>query len=366
MKFPATLNFFSEIDEIPPLLNQTHYPSLNGLRALAVLLVVASHIILFNASSYSMLFIGSVGVNIFFVLSGFLITTLCIKEKVLTKNLSLKNFYIRRALRIFPVAYLYIAVVLALNFILKLNISYLSFVTSALYIVDFSYFRKTHFDWELGHYWSLSVEEQFYIIFPFLLKYNFKLYLEFILFIVFGLPLVLLMQSNGIITNHGVLYAITHLLIKFQAISTGCLFSILCFKGMINFGKWRLPVTFISIFLLFYVKYDDFYSIQAVFVNLFLSAVTGFIIVSVINRSDDLLFKALNCKLVSTIGILSYSIYIWQELFFTTRDKYFFNTLPFNLLFIAVVPCLSYYLYEKKFLKLKARFAKVKSIYQGP
>src|SRR4051812_3227202 len=105
-------NFFSDIEVTPPVLQNSYYPSLDGLRGIAILLVVVSHFNLISIPYYDVIFNGKLGVLIFFVLSGFLITTLCIKEKVATKTISLKNFYIRRALRIFPVAYLFLLVLL--------------------------------------------------------------------------------------------------------------------------------------------------------------------------------------------------------------------------------------------------------------
>ena len=164
---------------------------------------------------YLTIFNGSLGVIIFFVLSGFLITTLCIKEKVITKDISLKNFYIRRLLRIFPVAYLFIIVIIILNYVFNLKISYINIIGTALYLMNFSsYFRKYHHTYFTGHFWSLSVEEQFYLFFPFILKKKFKIYLLLILIIVFVIPVIICLQYTYVSLNNKVLYALTHYLIK--------------------------------------------------------------------------------------------------------------------------------------------------------
>ncbi|MBD1363951.1 acyltransferase [Mucilaginibacter sp. ZT4R22] len=359
-------SLFTDIRAIPAVLDQKLYPSLNGIRGVAVLMVVIAHMIVLQYRAFSnLIFIGSLGVNIFFVLSGFLITTLCIKEKIVTGTLSLKKFYIRRALRILPVAYLYIGVIIVLNLTVKLNVNAVSILSSALFAADFSYFKKTAYHWDLGHYWSLAVEEQFYLIFPVFIKKSFYLFVGLVMFILFVLPVILYLQSANIIINSGPFYALTHFLVKFQAISLGCFFSVLCFKGYLNFGKLKWVITLACIAAIFFIKYDDVFSIKAVFVNLFLSVLTGFIIVNSIYTTSDVIFKFFNFKPLATIGILSYSIYIWQQLFVSNDEKFWPSLYPFNIAFLIVVPCISYYFYESFFLRLKTKFMARQSTKKG-
>lgn len=170
-------NLFSDIKEIPDVLNQKLYPSLNGLRAISIIMVIIHHyIFLYKGSSKYFYFLGPLGVDIFFVISGFLITTLCIREKIETGDLSLKNFYIRRVLRILPVAYLYIIVILILNYFVGFNVALINLLTAALFLTNISYFQRVKFDWMVAHFWSVSVEEQFYILFPVLIKKRIGLY----------------------------------------------------------------------------------------------------------------------------------------------------------------------------------------------
>jgi peptidoglycan/LPS O-acetylase OafA/YrhL len=331
-----------------------YYPSLNGLRGISILLVVAYHLGVKYLN-------GPLGVSVFFVLSGFLITTLCINELNLTNKLSLSNFYLRRSLRILPVAYLYLAVILLFNLILGLGIAWFQFAGSALYVMNFSYFRSHEFTWHIAHFWSLSVEEQFYLIFPVILKFNRRLFTLLVAFIVFILPLFCFLQFMYPQINHGIPYYFSHYLIKFQAISVGCLLSVLTFNKTFDYkylADTKLAGNLVAVFLIFYLKFDDFYSIQAVFTNCAISLLVGYLIISNIIPSDDIIFKLLNFKPLTIIGLMSYSIYLWQQLF-TSRDPHFSDyivTFPYNIIWIILVPYFSYFYYEKYFLKLKKRF----------
>ena len=356
---------FSEIKTIPPVLQNSYYPSLDGLRGIAIIMVVFFHLNLTSVFFYHIVFNGELGVLIFFVLSGFLITTLCIKEKVITNNISLKNFYIRRALRIFPVAYLFILVLIVLNIVYKLHINYINILGAALYLMNFSsYFRKYNFAFQTAHYWSLSVEEQFYLIVPFILKKNFTVYLIIILCVVFVLPLLITLQYFYIFLNNWVFTAFTHYLVKFQAIAVGCLFSVLTFKypfNNINI-KTKVVANILAIGIILYIQYDNFFSLKSVFSSLLISLLVGYIIITNIIPGKDFIFKILNAGFLKTIGTLSYSIYIWQQLFtfYDKRLPVVMVTFPFNIVSLIIVSCLSYYFYESFFLRLKSKFSKIK------
>jgi peptidoglycan/LPS O-acetylase OafA/YrhL len=362
----TSTNLFSEITAIPPVLQNSYYPSLDGIRGVAIIMVVLAHLNLTSNAVYHILFNGELGVLIFFVLSGFLITTLCIKEKVVSGDISLRSFYIRRVLRIFPVAYLFLAVLIALNLIFKLNIGYINILGAALYLMNFSsYFRRYNFAYQTGHFWSLAVEEQFYLIFPIILKKNQNAFLVVLLGIIFLLPLLITLQYFHLFPSGWIFVAFTHYLIKFQAIAVGCLFSILVFKysAYINIASsTRLILNVLAFGLILFVRYDNFFSVGNIFAGLLISFLAGYIIVSNIVPGTDLFYKILNTKFLKTTGVLSYSIYIWQQLF-TYNDKRlpaFMVTFPTNIICLVIVSCLSYYFYESFFLRLKSKFSRLR------
>lgn len=154
------------------LKKNTYRPDIDGLRALAVLAVVLFHL------SPTLLPNGFLGVDIFFVISGFLITTILYREME-QNNFSFANFYNRRIRRILPVCFVVIVVGLLLTRWIFLSKELYGIANSAVASVFFlsniyfarvgGYFDISTEECPFNHIWSLSVEEQFYFIFPLLL-----------------------------------------------------------------------------------------------------------------------------------------------------------------------------------------------------
>jgi peptidoglycan/LPS O-acetylase OafA/YrhL len=148
-----------------------YMPQLDGLRALAILAVLFDHWT--NGLMEKVLPLGLLGVRLFFVLSGFLITGILLRSRdtaesgAHTKALGLWHFYIRRALRIFPIYYLTVAVTALLYPSIRSGLAWHLTYTSNFYNARIG-------GWPLyvGHYWSLAVEEQFYFVWPWLILFT--------------------------------------------------------------------------------------------------------------------------------------------------------------------------------------------------
>lgn len=360
------LNNTTEIVQIPAVLQQNYLPSLDGLRALSILMVVGSHVLIgqnvHNTFLYS-LFNGALGVSIFFTISGFIITTLLMKEQIYTKNISLKKFYIRRFLRIIPLAYLFLIVLIALNQIFKLGVSFSGFLLSFLFLKNFV---GSETDPATTHFWSLSVEEQYYLIFPFIFKQNRKLYLVLgIALILFIIPVIVWLHFHIAWLSKNILFNYLFIIVyKLPLILIGSIFSILFFSYSEGFKKYSSSAFSLIILAAIITLNSDFAVIARFKGFLYTNVITGVLIACLIGinlfESRSFVFKLLNHKFVILIGKLSFSIYVWQQIFTFdvpwAKASWWLSSVTFNLSALFIVAYLSYNYYEKPFLKWKQKF----------
>jgi len=139
----------------------TKIHALDGLRAIAVITVTVSHLHS-RQGNLTFTFAGALGVQLFFVVSGFLITTLLLREEKKHGSISLRRFWMRRMLRIMPAYLVYVIAIWlidASNESLSVNSS--SYLAALTFTTGYA-----HGDYELGHLWSLGVEMQYYLIWP--------------------------------------------------------------------------------------------------------------------------------------------------------------------------------------------------------
>jgi peptidoglycan/LPS O-acetylase OafA/YrhL len=134
-------------------------PSLDGLRAISVSLVLFGHLARAGHTPSSMSVYAGAGVQMFFVISGYLITTILLKEHHRTATIDLRQFYIRRAYRILPPASVFMLFVLVMYW---RQFRWIDIGAMLLYLINYDSGRP----WVIGHLWSLGVEEQFYFLWP--------------------------------------------------------------------------------------------------------------------------------------------------------------------------------------------------------
>ena len=331
-------------------------PSLDGFRAISIILVLIYH------SSFSIGFPqkyapivagGKEGVTIFFVISGFLITYLLLNEKSKYGTINLKSFYIKRAIRILPAFFLYCIFIVLVWPAFE---SYRFHENELWHLFTFTE-NYTFKSWFIGHFWSLSVEEQFYLFWPALLLI-FNKHLKTILFIliayswivrafIYKYPMSVSVSiwpffnySDSIfIGSLGAIYYF----------NTPTLVSNKIFKSYLLQGLALLLI----ISFKYFSSVGKFGKISLPFGNTIISASILYLILSYVTPSKSLIYKFLNCKPMVHLGILSYSMYIWQQFFIVGSLKVFWRTLPYNMIFAYIVSLLAYNLWEKQFLKLK-------------
>jgi peptidoglycan/LPS O-acetylase OafA/YrhL len=331
------------------------FASLDGLRAVSILLVVVSHLYA-SPVAYSLTRhldrwdIGNLGVRVFFVISGFLITSLLLDEKAKTGHISLRGFYIRRFFRIAPVYYLYLLVVALLVPFGFANASPQDLTAAFLYL---SNYWSPH--WSVGHTWSLAVEEQFYLLWPCALVFlgnrrSRNCALAFLL-------VVPILRTTELVLHwdkaNRTFEAVA------DALATGCLLA-LCREQLWSIDIyrrvlqsrwfWVLPV------VLFVVLARSPKLIWNAAVGL---AVLNIGIAMVLDRymriPDGPVGRFLNARPIVWIGTLSYSIYLWHILFILNEGMPHQWVFPLNVVCALLAAIASYYLVERPFLSLRTR-----------
>ena len=313
--------------------NKSKYlPSIDSLRALAVLAVIIYHV------DVNYLPGGFLGVDLFFVLSGYLISSLIIKEYKKTGSLNLYNFYIRRARRLLPAVYFMITVGLVVMVLFNevlLRKSHLDAIFGYIYSSNWWYiFHKLDYFDSFGaqspfkHLWSLAIEEQFYMIFPLLFLLvnrkkkskdgTYKLNKNF-LYVVLGLILVSLIA-------HILLFDINNISRIYFGTDTRAFSLLVGVVGAILYPMERLHakvtlqqnmiysvVSFVSIATLITVMiYTSEYNTWLYRGGFLLVAILGLIVIISSGKQHTLMSRLLSFKPVVFIGKISYSLYLWH------------------------------------------------------
>ena len=323
--------------------------SLDGLRAVSIFMVLCAHALGYSHMAhwpawftrYSAWTIGygPFGVNVFFVISGFLITTLLLKEREKQGVISLRNFYIRRAYRILPAAYV---VTIAVAIVWHHRVRLSDVVCSLLYVQNYN----AHSTFSLGHMWSLAVEEQFYLLWPFLLNRFFRHRYR----IVIGAMLIapLFRASAGWLGFHH--QGLEWFPAAMGALATGCLLALLEGKAAEWLGRadtWFFPIL-IATLAIRHFSYPP--GVQPLLMLTLQDLGIAFCIEHCVRKR----FWILNWKPVTWIGVLSYSIYLCQQPFLQMEPANIFERLPLNLLCMFAAALVCHYLVEKPFLRLRA------------
>ena len=347
-------------------------PEIDGLRALAVLPVILFH------AGYNNFEGGYVGVDIFFVISGYLISSIIIYEVELGK-FSLKNFYERRARRILPALFSVILISAPFAWFILLPadlelfnnsaFSALTFWSNYIFYFEIDYFETSSRLKPLLHTWSLSIEEQFYIIFPILLLFFFKFKKKyFIIFIsIIAILSLFVAQWGG---NLKLTYPFIEKEILFFNQSALTNF-------FLPFGRiWEL---IIGILISFYIKkngqpnyYNQIFSLIGIVLILYsiftftketnypsfqtLFPTVGTALIIIFTNKNTLAFKLFSQKILVFFGLISYSAYLYHYPIFTFVE--YSNFIEFNnlnkifLIFLTfILSYLSWKFIEKPFRK---------------
>lgn len=357
--------------------NEAQIPSLNGWRAIAIILVMLDHAKYtqgfpwghLTAWSQLVFMQGNLGVRIFFVLSGFLITHLLLNEAERSAAISAKNFYLRRSLRILPVYVIYLGV---LEILVSARVYSGEQTASWVGALTFTRNMLGPASSYTGHFWSLAVEEQFYLIWP-LCLIGLALWkrpqdaMKFLLIPILLCPLIRMggftAETNGEIC--GRIFGGNSILMYADSLAIGCL-------GAFLIRRWNLRLTATTSSLVFVLGF--FILIYGVcWINI--GGETGYVIPALIptfqalailaamltsTQESNFAYSFLNWKPMNVLGMLSYSLYIWHVLFLCSYTGSSFRALLYNWHYwwigALAVAAISYYCVERPILRLKERF----------
>ena len=328
-------------------------PSLDGMRAISILLVVTFHLFGENLGRFAI--IGNLGVRIFFVISGYLITHLLLKELTSTGGIDLKRFYKRRALRIFPAFYTFLLAMVmawALGWIPARATDY---IRGATYVIN--YFPGATQTVYVRHLWSLAVEEQFYLIWP--------------------ATLMLLGRKWGIAAAGSILIVsplcrvVYYLFIpsiepvinsRFEtvadALATGCVLAAVLgtlsthevLRRLLYSKAFLLvPALLLAVAVLGSAHPRFYYGAGITVINVGIALC----IARWVTQSSDVAGKLLNLPPLRVLGVLSYSVYLWQQPFFMENGASRLQHLPWSVVCVVLFSCCSFFLIEQPMMKKK-------------
>ncbi|MBX6360615.1 MAG: acyltransferase [Acidobacterium ailaaui] len=362
----------------------SHIPALDGLRGMAILLVLGYHYLWMIPIFH----VGWVGVDLFFVLSGFLITGILLDTKE-EKN-CYKNFIIRRALRIFPLYYLVLITLFIIDPVLNLNIPGNKFGFYQEHQIWFWVYMQ---NWLLGyyglpdnyilaHFWSLAVEEQFYLIWPFIVLFNSRKKIIQISLMLIVFAIIFRLKLGSIIGFNNPYYSYSTTLARMDALLIGGIAAI-----MIRYNKELLEKVVKFIFILsglliiasFLLLHSlNFYTLLPK-QTLFYSVIDLFFMCMLIlnlNTSPFRNLRIFESNFLRFLGKYSYGIYVYHNIIYESFIHHFFissggqpvtnfkNKVVLSitsLSFTIILSLISYHFWEKPFLKLKNYFTLYKN-----
>jgi peptidoglycan/LPS O-acetylase OafA/YrhL len=339
-----------------------YVPELDGLRGLAIIVVLIHH----QLTTFTLKG-GFLGVDLFFVLSGFLITGLLVSEFDKSGSISIRKFYMRRVLRLAPALALYLIACLGVAYYTQLISAARQLKLIAIALLYSTNWRMA-FGWDsvldpTAIIWSLSIEEQFYLAWPLLLFacLALKLPRRFIA-VALGFVIVAICIHRNVMLNGGAdltrLYYGTDT--RADALLVGCFTALLPFqrlKANRVVGVLAILAALLFLYLTWAVSFTNQWLYRGGFT--FVALLSAVVIVVAANEPPRALSLTLQWFPLRWLGKISYGLYLWHWLVIQTTSLYYFGYWePWAKLALAVgIAATSFYLVELRFNRLKPRFA---------
>jgi len=354
----------------PALKPSTYLPTLDGWRALSITLVIMHHsqiqsnVPILGPLLQSLAHFGEVGVELFFAISGLLICSRLLDEESRSGQISVRGFYVRRFFRILPAAIFYLLVIAILAVLHVIPVFPMDWFASLFffrnYVKLFEYLNHSPLPlhWYTGHFWSLSMEEHFYLVLPAVLV-AFKRTRR----------RVLAGMAISVALWRMVLVHVMHRDYQFNfrtdthvdALLIPAMIALTLYPLTRNQAArryipvWSFPMFLVTELLLLTIRVPCFFTLQAIVLPL--------LILSTALHPNTVQGRILETKPLRWIGWISYSLYLWQQLFFGVNfagsppGLALLRKPPINLLALLVCATFSHYVIEKPFIRLGHKLA---------
>ena len=344
--------------------NNQRYLQLDGVRGIAILGVLLGHTLEATYRIHSPLSLGAgeCGVLLFFVLSGYLITDLLIREETSTGRVDVRAFYIRRALRLLPAMFLYVGTVVVLKLMGVIRHETWGSIGASILYVRNIFGRGS----ALTQLWSLSLEEQFYLTWPavFVLSGRRRASVIVAILVVMTLWRVAAIQFHLTNVVDGRIYEAPWF--RYDSILYGCILAVGAQDVRWGRGAWvsRLTHPLVTLPVLMAAScIRPFTPLYLVRLTLQSVAMAGFLWYLICARPQAFSYRILAAAPFRYLGRISYSLYLWQGMFIwlpgmgTDEPSWTrFRSFPLNLGITFVLAVASHELLERPFLRLKSRF----------
>ena len=334
----------------------------DGLRAISILLVILTHLNLYSFLPQNSFFqarvwriiSGETGVWIFFNLSGFLITFILLNGKKKEGHINFKRFFLKRFIRLLPALSILYVLVIILNQLNLIDLTIQGFFLSFFYL--YNYTPAAYYHDEIAHTWSLAVEEQYYLIWPFIVHYLFPTKIVKACFCMLVLCLLFLIGQlyaqivNTFKPERWFLPAATPILV-------GSTFAYLLFTENKILLSWLKNKKGIRLGVLLFLYPIYFPSFLLYLTPIFLSIGMSLIITWIYFHQDSKITQLLSNNYLSYLGKISYGVYVYQGLFLKTGpgSDLFIQQFPQNVLLTGITAIISFELIEKRFLSFKKK-----------
>jgi len=354
--------------------DRVFFTGLSGIRALAAMGVLASHTFASSApvgiAKHAPLQFAEIGVTIFFTLSGFLITYLLLREKQVYSKIDLRQFYLRRILRIWPLYFFYIIAAVSVTYLLGDEpLEHAGYLTLFVLFLPNIAFNLNRYPSDVGHLWSIGIEEQFYAFWPVVLSRVTRV-ARFLVILICALVLVRTgLKLYSLHIGNKLPFSVA-VCMRFDCMAIGALCAIaydrkdarllaLARSIGVSIAFWAVvALACLNRFSIFSFYGDDLAAV-----------ITGLFIVRQIQTTRSV--TLLENPVASFLGLISFGLYVYHPLMisvivhFVRTSSYTFTNAAAFVVTVAVltvaVAWVSYRVLEMPFLRLKERFARIQS-----